>query len=110
MTTIFILVNGIPLSWHFCQAVPAILKNTPQLQIDNTTALQMNYIRLKDDPGVKNMREEMREEVKAVKQGGVGMLVNLFDWVDGLDPQPTMAAVPIVRDPRVLWPTSPFTK
>jgi len=40
------------------------------------------------------MSEGMREEVKAAKQGAVNGLVNLLEWADGLDSQPTMRVVP----------------
>ena len=66
----------------------------------------MKYIRPKDDSGVNIMREKMRREVKAAELGGVGLLVYLFDWVDGLDPQPTISAVSHMRNHRVAWPTS----
>ena len=44
-------------------------------------------------PEMKNMREEMRKAVKAGEQDGVGVQVNLFDYVDGLDTLTMMAAV-----------------
>ena len=43
------------------------------------SALQAEYLRLKDDPGMRDMRKEMREEVKVAEQGDVGLLVNIFD-------------------------------
>jgi len=84
-----------PLSSNFCyDTVPAILKDAPKFQIDNPIGLQKKYFRLKDDQGMENMRAGMREEVKAAEQDALDVLVNLFDWVDGLGPQPTMGAVP----------------
>jgi hypothetical protein len=83
-----------PLSWNFCQdPVPAILKDAPQFKINNPIALQRKYLELKDDKGMKNKRAGMREEVKAADQDARHVLVNLFDWVDGLDSHPTMGAV-----------------
>ena len=83
-----------PLSWNFRQdTIPAILKDAPQFQIDNPIALQTKYLRIRDDQGMESMRAEMREEVKAAEQDSWDGLVNLFDWVDGLDSQPTMGAV-----------------
>ena len=35
----------------------------------------------------------MRGEVKAAEQGALENLVNLFDWLDGLEPQPTSEVV-----------------
>jgi len=83
-----------PLSSNFCyETVPAILKDAPQFQIDNPMGLQKRYFKLKDDQAMKNMRAGMCEEVKAAEQDALDVLVNLFDWVDGLDSQPTMRAV-----------------
>ena len=35
----------------------------------------------------------MRSEVKAAEEDALRMLVNLFDWLDSLRPQPTSAVV-----------------
>ena len=40
------------------------------------------------------MIDGMREKVKAAEQYAVGVLVGLFASADGLDPRPTMGAVP----------------
>ena len=36
---------------------------------------------------------ELRETVKHTEQKGLGMLVDLFDWLDGCEPQPTTEIV-----------------
>ena len=38
-------------------------------------------------------RTELLKAVKAGKDDALEMLVDLFDWLDGLEPQPTMKTV-----------------
>ena len=76
------------------------LESERQFQIANPIALQTKYLRFRDDQGVESMRAEMREEVKAAEQDAWDVLVNLFDWVDGLDSQPTMGAVHRHEEPQ----------
>ena len=74
-----------PLSWNFSQdTVPKELKGAPQFLLNNPVALQRRYLELKDDPS----RAEMREAVKSSEQKALEMLGQLFDWLDGLKPQP----------------------
>jgi hypothetical protein len=93
--TAFMFTNiSNPLSWNFCQDnVPVILERAPQFPIDNPVALQKKYFKVKNDPGMSNMGAEMRREVMAAEQDALEILVNLFDWVDGLEPQPTSDVV-----------------
>jgi hypothetical protein len=46
--------------------VPVLLKGAPQFLIDYPVALQMKYLRLKNDPGMKSRRVGMRKEVTAL--------------------------------------------
>jgi len=79
---------------NFCyETIPGILEDAPQFQITNPIGLQKRYFRLKADQGMKNMRVGMREEDKTAELDVLDMLVNLFDWADGLDSQPTMRAI-----------------
>ena len=81
-----------PLAWDFSQqTVPEVLKGARHFIIDNPIALQRDYLRYKGDP---NTRTELREVVKACEQRALEMLVKLFDWLDGLEPQ---AATEIIR-------------
>ena len=74
-----------PLSWNFSQdSIPKELKGAPQFLLNNPVALQRRYLELKDDPS----RAEMREMVKSGEEKALEMLVQLFDWLDGLKPQP----------------------
>jgi len=42
---------------------------------------------------MRRQRADSRAEVEASEQDGLEMLANLFDWIDGLDRQPTTKAV-----------------
>jgi hypothetical protein len=72
--------------------IPDILKDAPQFLLDNPVALQRKYLRLKDNPNIRNRGTDMRREVKAGEQNALEMLVELFDWLDGLEPQPMSRA------------------
>ncbi len=73
-----------PRSWRFSQEMlPEALKNAPQFLLDNPLALQNRF---KNDPNKKGM-------VKACEQRALEMLVTLFDWLDGLKPQPAAEIV-----------------
>jgi len=70
-------------------AISSVLKNAPQFLFDNPIALQRRYLELKDDLDNKKVRKEMRKVVLSAEQKALKMLVELFDWLDGLGPQPT---------------------
>ena len=77
-----------PLNWNFCQdTVPSVLKGARQFKIDNPFALQQKYLKLKYNPKMKQKASKMLEEVKSGELNALGMLVDLFDWLDGLQPQ-----------------------
>ena len=63
--------------------IPDVLKNARQFHLDNPIALQKEYLKANDGPG----RADLREAVKASEQSTLGMLVDLFDWLDGFGPQ-----------------------
>ena len=73
--------------------VPNILKNAPQFLLDNPIALQKKLLKFKDDPDKDKMKRKMREAVKRAEQKALQTLVDLFDWLDGLEPQPTTEIV-----------------
>ena len=82
------------LSFNFCKdSIPEILKEAPRFLFDNPIALHKNFLELKDDPVRKKARTELQRTVKHTEQKGLGMLVDLFDWLDGLEPQPTTEIV-----------------
>ena len=77
-----------PLHWNFCdETLPNALKNAPQFLINNPIALQKKYLKLKDRPNVKKGGTDLRKAVKAAEQDALIMLVDLFDWLDGLEGQ-----------------------
>ena len=91
------------LSLNFAQdTIPEILKGAPQFLLDNPIALQKKFLKFKDDPNKKKMRKEMQKEVKNAERRALEMLVNLFDWLDGLEPQPTTEIVALCKKSRVI--------
>jgi hypothetical protein len=83
-----------PLSWNFSQeSVPAVLKGAPQFLLDNPIALQKKFLKLKGDRNMKMARTEMHKAVGASEEKALEMLVDLFDWMDGLEPHPTTEIV-----------------
>ena len=91
------------LSLNFAQgAIPEILKDAPQFLLDNPIALQKKFRGLKDDPNKKKLGKEMQKEVKNAEQRALEMLVNLFDWLDDLEPQPTTDIVALYKKSRAI--------
>ena len=70
-------------------ATPDALKKARQFHLDNHMVLQMEDLKAKDGP----RRADLRKVVKASDQCTLGMLVDLFDWMDGLSPQPVKEIV-----------------
>jgi hypothetical protein len=80
-----------PSSWNFStDAIPEGLKDSPHFLLNNPIALQKRYLKLKDDPRYKPMTTKMLKSVQAGEQMALETLVKLFDWLDGLEPQPAM--------------------
>jgi hypothetical protein len=44
-------------------------------------------------PNKKKVRKELQHAVKSAEEKALEMLVELFDWLDGLEPQPTTEIV-----------------
>ena len=79
-----------PLHLNFSRdTVPDILNCGPQFLINNPIARQKKYLKLKNDQNMKTGWTHLRGMVKADEQGALESLVDLFDWLDGLEPQPT---------------------
>jgi len=95
----FLLTNtSNPLYQNFsADTLPDGLKAAPQFLLNNPIALQRKYLKLKDDPDMKSRRIDFREVVQAAEQNAVEMLVDLFDWLDGLEPQPITKIVPLYQ-------------
>ena len=91
----FLFINvPSPLSFNFSyDTLPEILKSTPPFLFDNPIAHQRRFLERTNDPINKKPRRKLREIVKDTEQKGLGMLVDLFDWLDGCEPQPTTEIV-----------------
>jgi hypothetical protein len=82
----FVLTNvpGLLYQNFSTKTIPDVPKDAPQFLVDNPVALQRTYLRLKDNPNIWDRRTDMRREVKAGEYNALEMLVDLFDWLDGL--------------------------
>ena len=88
-----------PLHWNFSgDTIPDVLKEAPQFLLNNPVALQKKYLKLKDDPHMKTGRAEFRKAVKGGEENALETLVELFDWLDGLEPQPMTNIVPLYQE------------
>ena len=85
----FMFTNvSIPLHWSFSRdSLPEVLKEAPQFFLNNPIALQKKYLKLKESPNMINERANLRKTVTSAEQSALEMLVDLFDWLDGLEPQ-----------------------
>ena len=79
-----------PLDWNFSEdTLPVELRAVEMFLIDNPIARQKQYLVLKSDKNRKKLRMSMRKAVLAGEERALEVLVNLFDWLDGLESQPT---------------------
>ncbi|KZV68359.1 hypothetical protein PENSPDRAFT_634475 [Peniophora sp. CONT] len=80
-----------PLTWNFSDdTIPPPLKDAPKFLVENPIALQKRYDELKGTP--KKKRTVLANMHKMVIDGeatALETLVEVFDWLDGLEPQPT---------------------
>lgn len=87
-----------PLHWNFCgDTVPPLLKDAPHFILNNPITLQKKYLKLKDVPNMKKGMVKLRKEVEDGEENALEMLVDLFDWLDGLEPRPTSEIVPLLK-------------
>jgi len=87
-----------PLYQNFAQnVVPEVLKDAPLFLLNNPIALQKKYLDLKDGPNMKKVRAAWRDVVTTAEQDALEMLVGLFDWLDGLQRQPTIGVPPNIQ-------------
>jgi len=87
----FVFTNvSSPLHWNFSEdTIPSVLEGAPQFFLNNPVALQKKYLKLENDPNMKIGRAIFRKAVKAGEVYALEMLVDLFDWLDDLEPQST---------------------
>jgi len=82
-----------PFHWNFSgDIIPDALNDThtPQFAFDNPVSLQKGYLKLKGSPSKSKEMADLRKAAKHAQQKSLEMLVNLFDWVDGLEAQSMM--------------------
>ena len=91
----FLLTNtSNPLYRNFYRdTLPEGFKDAPQFLLNNPVALYRRYLELKGAPTTVGQGHIFREAVKASEQDTLEMLVDLFEWLDRLEPQPTSEAV-----------------
>ena len=91
----FIFTNvASSLSWNFAMdTIPEVFKDAHMFCLDNPIALQKMYLKFKGDSDKQKKLAEMRRAVQAGEERALEMLVDLFDWLDGLRPQPTTGIV-----------------
>jgi len=70
------------------------LKQAPKFLINNPIALQKNYLKQKGQTDKKTLKK-IKESVEFAEQNALETLVELFDWLDGLEPQPTTEIIAI---------------
>ena len=85
------LFSNVPTSASFNfpdEGIPEVLRHAPRFFIDNPIALQKNYLKQKDRMNQRTAKQ-IEELVEFAERSALEMLVELFDWLDGLEPQPT---------------------
>ena len=100
----FLFTNSLTsLSLNLAQgAIPEILKDVPRFLLDNPIALQRKFLKFEDDPNKKEMRKGTQKDVVYAESKALEMLVDLFDWLDGLEPQPTTDIVALYKKSRAI--------
>lgn len=89
-----------PLYQNFAPNVlPAVLQDAPQFRLNNPVALQKKYLERKDVPKVKKRGAKLCNAVETDEQAAMDMVVELFDWLDGLEPKPNMVDTSLYGEP-----------
>ena len=68
--------------------IPDVFKDADMFFLDNPIALQKLYLRFKDDLDKQKAMTDIRRAVLAGEEQALEMLVDLFDWLDGLGARP----------------------
>ena len=89
----FVLTNvPSPLYFNFsADTIPDGLREAELFLLDNPVALQKKYLGMKGHSTKEILK--MRKAVQAGEERALGVLVELFDWLDGLESQPTTEIV-----------------
>src|SRR5258706_1143543 len=82
------LLSNVPTPASLNFPIPEVLKHVPKFLIDNPIALQKNYFKQKGHMYKKTLKK-IKQSVELTEENALEMLVELLDWLDGLEPQPT---------------------
>ncbi len=82
------LLSNVPTPASLNFPIPEVLKHVPKFLIDNPIALQKNYFKQKGHMDKKTLKK-IKQSVELTEENALEMLVELLDWLDGLEPQPT---------------------
>jgi hypothetical protein len=95
-----------PLNWNvFKGYLPEGLKDPPQFLFDNPIAIQKSQ---KGNPIIKDqLQSTLCKAALASEQKALEMLVNFFDWLYGLEPQPTKDFVNLYEMSQAINASSP---
>ena len=113
----FLLTNtSNPLYRNFSKDNPPdAFKDASQFLLNNPIALQRKYLRLKGEANTRSQGTYFKEAVKASERDALEMLVDLFDWLDGLEPQPTTKSVSLLEQlhcivSKITYPLAQYAK
>jgi len=88
-----------PLHFNFSgDTIPDVLKCGPQFLLNNPRAPEA-VPQTQNDPNMKTRRVGFRKLVKVEEEDALEILVDLFDWLDGLELQPTTGIIPPYAKP-----------
>ena len=82
-------------------AIHESLKHARKFLIDNPIALQKNYSKQKDRMSERTAKKR-KESLKVAEQEALEMSAELFDWLDGLEPQPTNGIIALYEKYQVI--------
>jgi len=83
-----------PLYQNFSRdTIPDARKDTLRFLLSNSVTVQKKYFKLRGTPHVRQGTTDPPDTVKADEQHSLEMLVEFFDWLASLEPQPTTEKV-----------------
>ena len=82
------------LAWNcHLDTIPHVLRDAEKFLFDNPVAFQERYLSLEGDMSKKKVRARIRKSMEVCEEQALEMLVQLFDWLDGLESLPTTEIV-----------------
>lgn len=99
--TAVVLTNvSSPLFQNFAPNVlPDVLQGAPQFLLNNPVALQKKYLERKDVPKAKKRGAKLCDAVQTDEEAAMEMMVELFDWLDGLEPKSNTVDTSLYGEP-----------